>query len=122
MVSLLLTGGDWKLTALVPEERVVFDPFPMFEEAPTEGSDMAWEALLGRERDTNFERLGYEADCLASLGLVALNHSEKYGLPPGDPKGPDTHVYQLSVVHQIQCLVGSLSPKVSRHITYILSI
>jgi hypothetical protein len=44
----------------------------------------------------------------ASLGLVALNHSEKYDLPPGDPKGPNTHVYQLSVVHQLQCLVSSL--------------
>lgn len=47
-----------------------------------------------------------DADFAASLGLVALNQSEKYGLPPGDPKGLNTHVYQLSLVHQIQCLVG----------------
>lgn len=85
----MVRSGETKLQKLVhvPSETVVFQHIPMFEEAPTEDSDMAWEALLG-----------------PSLGLVALNQSKKYGLPPGDPKGPNTHVYQLSVAHQIQCL------------------
>jgi hypothetical protein len=41
--------SDWVLTHLVSEETLVFQPIPMFEKAPTEDSDTAWEALLGRE-------------------------------------------------------------------------
>jgi len=37
----------------------------------------------------------------ASIGLISLNNSKDYDIPTGS----DGHVYQLSVVHQIQCLV-----------------
>lgn len=45
----LFDREKWKLMNTVPDETVIFRQIPMFEEAPADDSDLAWEALLGRE-------------------------------------------------------------------------
>ena len=46
-----------------------------------------------------------KSDSQASLGMIALNDSESYGLPTGgDSKIPGQHIFQVSMYHQIQCL------------------
>lgn len=102
----------------MPKKELLFSPMDLFQGPPSRESDAAWESLLGRLY-THLPAEKQEAKKLtASLGLIALNDSLSYGLPTGAAAVNDdsANVYQLTVTHQIQCLVRFICPIV--HLSY----
>ncbi len=83
------SNADQALIGLVGQETVTFKEDRLFEEAPSQRSDEAWNSVMPDGE-----------------GFIIVEDPKTFGLPPGMPSKHGPNRYGVAWTHQYHCLVS----------------